>query len=290
VQQFNRSAQLIVGIGDKALLVGDLRMRFEVVKHKFSNSLPNSMVIKVYNLSSGSREKLDTFGGRVRLAVGYGGSLRVLFNGELRRSIHEHEDTEWVSTLYCADKFLTISESWAELGFAAGTSTEVVLKALAGSFGVDLKPEDIVGIDVFPSILSPLQITGSVRDAMDELSTQLGFSWGFQDGRLEIVGTDSHFADKAVSISAANGMIGSPVLTDMGVEVSTLLNPAIRVHRQIVIESVGAGVRVGNIEVRETVPTLHAGVYTVGEVISTGDTWGNEWISKIKTYRTARPL
>ena len=136
-----------------------------------------------------------------------------------------------------------------------------------------------------PTLLTPLSLTGSSSSAMNSLAETHGFSWGWVDGRLEIVGSEPNFADRVVEISASTGMIGSPVVTDLGIEVVTLLNPALKVHRKIQIKSVGAGVKVGLIETREIVPTLHEGVYIIGEIEHVGDTHGNDWVSKIKTRR-----
>lgn len=286
--QFLRSARVTIGVGKEALVIDELRVRFECIKNELSNVVPNSLTLTIYNLSKDSRDKVSEFGETVKFEVGYEGVLRRLFLGKLTHVVHEHEDTEWASTFYCWDvNGITVAESVINLSMIEGTTIRKALEQIAESFGSAASGFKIIGLDELSDkrLLRPVAKVGPTALAMDEMAETYGFKWGFQDGQLEIYGPDASFDDDAVEISASTGMIGSPVVTDLGIEVTTLLNPAIRVRRKIIIKSVGAGVRVGQIQIREIIPTLHEGTYIVGEVIFVGDTWSNDWVSKIKTFR-----
>jgi len=291
VQQFQRNARVIVGVGKTALEITELRVRFECVKDQLSNLTPNSLVLEIYNLSKSKREKISKFGELVSLEVGYGESLRQLFLGKITHVVHQHEDTEWISTLYCWDKNgIGLAEESISLSMSEGTTVRKVIEQVVES-GFGVAPTDVamIGVDELASkkLIRGMSKSGPTAIAMNELGESYGFDWGFQDTRLEIRGRgkSASFDDDAVEISAATGMVGSPVLTDLGIEVTTLLNPAIRVWRRITIKSVGAGVRVGQIITRDIIPTLHEGTYIVGQVIFVGDTWSNDWLSKVKTFR-----
>lgn len=290
MKQFLRNARVLIGLGDSALSLEGLRFRFECVKNQFSNRLPNQLTLVVYNLSKETRELVTDRGTQVLLEVGYGEVLQQLFLGQLSHAIHTHEGTEWLTTLYCWDQYLKMRESTINLSAKQGVSARFVLEKIIESFGETEFEE--AGLDHLDGVtlLRPIQLTGPSRVAMDRLGSDYGFRWGFQDGRLEVHGPDSHFTDTAIVISSATGMINSPVVTDLGIEVDTLLNPRLRVNRQIIVESVGAGVRIGSIEIREDIPTLKPGTYTMGEIVFMGDTWGQDWISKIKTYRPGTAL
>ncbi len=268
-------------------------MAFECVKNQFSNRLPNTLRLEIYNLSKATRERISEHGTSVRLDVGYGEALQTLFTGQLAHHVPVHEGTDWISIIYGWDTYIAMRESKVTISMRSGLSVRAVLEAVIASFGKAGAEFGSVGIEHLDEItlLSPVEMSGPSKDAMDRLAADYGFGWGFLDGRLEVWGQTSHFDDDAIEISASTGMVKSPVVTDLGVEVTTLLNPAVKPRRQIIIKSVGANVRVGSIEIRKKIPTLHEGTYTVGEVVFEGDTRGPDWYSRIKTYRKdALPL
>lgn len=298
MRQFLRDARVLVGVGTDAIEIASpklvagsprkpgLAMRFECVKNQFSNKMPNQLTLTVLNLKKSTRDKITERGTKIQLEVGYGDTLQVLFNGKLAHAIHTHERTEWLSTFYCWDLYEEMRESRISLSLRAGVTVKYAVEQVLASFGPAGVTYQSAGIEHLSqkTLLRPLSLSGSSREVMDDLGRSYGFHWGPQDGHFELWGPNAHFADAVTRISSATGMVESPVVTDLGVEVTTLLNPTLRPRRKIIIESVGAGVRVGSIEIRKTIPALQAGAYIIGEVIFTGDTWGNDWLSKIKTF------
>ena len=284
-RQYFRNASLVIGLGATQIDLTGLRIRFEVIKNQLTSRLQNACKVEIFNLSESTREKIKDRGTQVDLRVGYGTELRSLFCGQLRRAFSTHENTEWITTVYANEEWQTKQNATITREWAAGVPVVNVIADLAASFGPAAAGFLIQDTGPLPTLLAPLSLTGSSSTAMDGLAETHGFSWGWVDGRLEIVGSEPNFPDRAVEISAATGMIGSPIVTDLGIEVVTLLNPALKVHRKIKISSVGAGVKVGLIETRETIPTLHPGTYIIGEIESVGDTHGNDWLSKVKTFR-----
>ncbi|MEE9382840.1 MAG: hypothetical protein V3V08_05440 [Nannocystaceae bacterium] len=285
MRQYLRNARLVVGLGATAIDLTGLRIRFEVIKNQLTSRLQNACKVEVFNLSQSSREKIEERGTQIELRAGYGDKLRTLFSGQLRRAFSVHENVEWITTIYANEEWQAIQGSTVSQQWSAGTPARTVLDDLAKTFGEPADGFRVQDIGDLPSILRPLSLSGASSEAMNGLAETYGFTWGWVDGRLEIVGAEPEFSDSVVEISASTGMVGSPVVTDLGIEVTTLLNPSLKVHRKIEIKSVGPGITVGLIETRETVPTLHEGVYTIGEIESVGDTHGNDWLSKIKTFR-----
>ncbi len=285
MRQYFRNVRLVVGLGSTALDLTGLRFRFEVLKNQLTSRLQNASKIEVFNLGKNSRDKIEERGTQVELQVGYGNELRTLFKGQLRRAFSVHESVEWITTIYANEEWKAIQDSTINKAWSAGIPVATVIADIIKTFGAAASRPLFQDVGALPTMLGPRSFTGSSAAAMEELAETHGFTWGWVDGRFEVTGPEPNFSDKVVEISASTGMIGSPVVTDLGVEVTTLLNPALKVHRKIQIKSVGAGVKVGLIETRETVPTLREGVYIIGEIEAVGDTHGNDWLSKIKTFR-----
>ena len=285
MRQYFRNARLVVGFGSTALDLTGLRIRFEVLKNQLTSRLQNACKVEVFNLSQGSRDKIEERGTQIELQVGYGNELRTLFKGQLRRVFSVHESVEWITTIYANKEWQAIQDSTIKKEWSAGTPVEVVLEDIIKTFGITANNPLFQDVGALPTLLGPRSFSGASSAAMEEMAETHGFTWGWVDDRFEVTGSEPNHADRVVEISASTGMIASPVVTDLGVEVTTLLNPALKVHRKIQIKSVGAGVKVGLIETRETVPTLREGVYIIGEIEHVGDTHGNDWLSKIKTFR-----
>ncbi len=262
-----------------------LRIAFEVTKSRLGGVLPNAATIRVYNLSHTTRSQLGLAAQTVQLFAGYEGFDELLYGGQTRRPVHEREGPDWVSIFHCADRYVESRQSTMSESFPRGTSVATILQAVADSFGEGIDSE-IITQDL-GSILSARTISGGSRQILEGLANEYDFDWSWQDGRLEISGPDKTFDDESIVISPETGMVGQPVVTDAGIEVSTLLNPRIRVKRKVRIVSRAASIQVSNIRnvaVRPVIPILQDGDYVVGQVVSTGDTWGADWTSRIKTY------
>lgn len=286
MRQYLREARVLIGDGTAAIEIKNLAVRFECVKNQFSNRMPNQLTLTIINLKESTRSAITNHATSVRLEVGYGDTLTLLFEGKMSHAVHTHEGTEWLSTLYCWDLYREMKESRIALSIKAGVTVKYMIEQVLSTFGPPGVLYASTGIEHLEAqtILSDRPLSGSTRSIMNTLASDYDFGWGPQDGRMEMWGLNSSFLDTAIRISSANGMIDHPIVTDLGVEVTTLLNPALRPRRRIIIESVGAGVRVGSIEIREIIPQLQAGLYTIGEVVFSGATWEHDWTSKIKTF------
>lgn len=283
--QYRRVARLLVGTGTDVVEMDGLRIAFGVTKSRLGGVLPNAATIRVYNLSHGTRSKLGEAAKTVQLFAGYEGFDELLYGGQTRRPVHEREGPDWVSIFHCADRYKQSQESTISRTFPRGTSVSVILQAVADSFGSGIDSEIVT--DDLGDIASARILSGGSRQALENLAGEYDFDWSWQDGRLEISGPDKTFDDESIVISPDTGMVGQPVITDAGIEVSTLLNPRIRVKRKIRVVSRAPSVQVSNIRnvaLRPVIPILQDGDYVVGQVVFTGDTHGADWTARIKTY------
>lgn len=281
-RQWKRRARAIIVVDDAAVEVQGLRMTFEVKKSKLGTQ-PNTCELRVYNLAETTRSKLETHASHLQLFVGYGESDDLLFTGAVRRSVSTWSESDWVTTLYCSDAYQELQEATIERTYVAGTSPRTILADVAKTFGLEDDPliEDLDGL---AGVLRATTLSGSSTEAMNQLSESWGLDWSILDGRVEVSGRDRQVGAEAIVVSPDSGMIGQPVVTDRGIEFTTLLNPRIRVKRAVEIRSRSPEIRVANLFYREDSPKLREGLYIVGEVISSGDTWGRDWVSRVKTF------
>lgn len=77
-------------------------------------------------------------------------------------------------------------------------------------------------------------------------------------------------------------MIGSPTITEIGAEVTTLLNPELLPNRAFKIEADSADIAISNLQFRDLKRTQATGLYRAYEVIFQGDNRGAAWVTKAK--------
>jgi len=96
MRQWNRSYELIVGIGDRAVVITDLEIQFEVTKSQ-RGVIPNQLVLDVYNMNADHRARVTSVPKEqrfIQLSVGYGGVNTLLYRGQSNNVINVREQLE----------------------------------------------------------------------------------------------------------------------------------------------------------------------------------------------------
>ena len=121
-------------------------------------------------------------------------------------------------------------------------------------------------------------LSGSSKDILDQLAEDYGFQWSIQDGELITVPNELPFKDtEAILVSEGTGMIGSPTITELGVNVTSVLNPLLIPNAAFKIDAKYAGVSIGGTQFRTVKRTNASGLYKAYQVIFEGDTHANPW-------------
>lgn len=222
--------------------VGLHEMRVDFQVSKGIGSTPNRISVTVWNLSESHRNGVGKEFDTITLEAGYdpdgtGGNVGVIATGQIRDVQHERTGADILTTLSCGDGDLAYRKATISRTFPAGTPVPDVVAALHEAmrpFGVDRGewrfPNDV------KTFKRPYSIAGSCARELDVLGRGNGFYWSVQNGALEIIPGDGAL-DRLVSLSAASGMVGSPILTDNGARVRCLLNPEIMPGHRVKVES-----------------------------------------------------
>lgn len=218
----------------------ELRVHFKVSK-SISGS-PNDFTIKLWNLNAGHRNAIGKEFDKVELEAGYvppegGGNLSTIAKGFVRDVQHDRDGPDIITTVTCGDGDKSKRKATISKTFPTGTPVKDVVSGIYD----EMKKQDVdKGEWKFPddirTLKRPYSMCGACSREMDVLGRGNGFYHSIQNGALEIIPTDGHLAGQ-VLISAQNGMVGTPTITDNGVKVKCLLNPAIRPNRTVKIES-----------------------------------------------------
>lgn len=280
-RQYIRDYKLIIQpVTGSSREISQLKIDFEITKSVLS--FPNLARIDIYNPNKDTEAALKEKFTNVILNVGYVGNLKLIFKGEVRNVFNSKIGTERIITVYAGDGQRDWQNTLFNKTFAENVPTNEVIRELLSSFK-SLSLGTIEGLPTAADKLRGQTLSGSSKDILDTFAAEYGFTWSIQDGEVvttpierPIVGTE------AVVINSATGMVGSPTITEIGVDVTTLLNPDLLPNRVFQVESVASDVSLGNIFFRNVKKTSAEGLYKIQEVTFKGTNRDGDWLSTVK--------
>jgi len=273
--------------------ITDLRIAFDV--SKADGGAFNKGKIFIYNLRPSSRYGLliarikdevdDEPVIKVRLFAGYEGNLKLLMSGDILISKNTKSGTDWITEI----------EIWA--GLTAATKATVVEHW-------DGKTPALNIIKALLQPLSPLMHVSYTEAALDALEGQsyVDFSESGMsmvvarrflkrfdldvlietDGKMIVYKQDEPIdpdksEDSTNRFSLDNGLIGSPVITRVGVDFLALLRPEINLLQKVFVQSK---------TINETLQRDEnlTNEYFVKGVRHFGDTHEDEWFTEISAH------
>lgn len=280
-RQYKRQYELVIISSDgEATIISDLKVNFEITKSLLS--FPNLCKISIYNPSSRTLSALEGKFTKIIFNAGYERNLKLLFKGEIRNVFKSRSGTERIATIYAGDG----ERDWQNSTFNKTFSENVSIRSAVNEILSSFKNLTIGSIEGIPNIADKLRgqsLSGSSKDILDGFADEYNFNWSIQDEEIIITPVETSIRnDESVLINKATGMIGSPTITEIGADVTTLLNPELMPNRSFKIESVNAAVQLGNLSFRKVKKTDAEGTYKIQEVTFKGDIREKEWFSIIK--------
>jgi len=280
-RQYKRVYELtVIPPGGEARVIKGLRVNFEITKSILS--LPNLARITLYNPNQDTLSALEEKYTRIVLNAGYEGNLRLLFKGDVRNVFQTKKGRDRLLTIYSGDG----EKSWQNATFNKTLSENLSIKSAIEEVLKTFSDVNIGTLQGLPQVADKIRgqvLSGSSKDIMDNFAEEYGFSWSIQDGEIIITPEQEPLeGDEAVLVTASTGMIGSPTVTEIGADVTTLLNPRLLPNRAFLIESVNADVTIGNLFFRNIKRTTAEGLYKIQEVIFKGDSRDGDWLSSVK--------
>jgi len=280
-RQYKRVYELtVIPPGGEARIIKGLRVNFEITKSILS--FPNLARITLYNPNQDTLSALEEKYTRIVLNAGYEGDLRLLFKGDVRNVFQTKTGRDRLLTIYSGDG----EKSWQNATFNKTLSESLSVSSAIQEVLKTFSDVNIGTLQGLPQVADKLRgqvLSGSSKDIMDNFAEEYGFSWSIQDGEIIITPEQEPLeGDQAVLVTAATGMIGSPTITEIGVDVTTLLNPRLLPNRGFIIESLNADVSIGNLFFRNVKRTSAEGLYKIQEVVFRGDSRDGDWLSSVK--------
>ena len=280
-RQYKRAYDLtVIPTGGEARVIKDLRVNFEITKSILS--FPNLCRLNIYNPNEDTLATLQKKFTKIVLNAGYEGDIQLLFKGEVRNVFQNRAGVDSLITVYAGDG----ERDWQNATFNKTFTENVTISSAIEEVLKTFEDVTVGVVNGLPQVADKLRgqtLSGSSKDILDQFANEYGFDWSIQDGEVIITPVESPLeGDEAVLVNAATGMLGSPTVTEIGADVSTLLNPRLLPNKAFKIESVNADIQLGNLFFRNIKRTTAEGTYKIQEVTFKGDSREGDWVSSVK--------
>lgn len=285
-RKYIRSATVIIGNQKSvntpnALKITDLRIVFNLEKDIFG--FPNIGRVSIYNLSPASRAKIEKEYIKLILIAGYKGDEKILFTGDILYIYHRRDGQGNVITeFYMGDGHLSYSSSFFNKTLAPNLSKKEIFNNVASSFNFPLG--DISGIDDTASSIRGQVLSGPSKSLLTQQAENMGLYWSIQDENVIAFPKKGNRPGTVYIFNALNGMIKSPVITEIGVTLEVLLDVNLKPGTLFKVNSVGANINIGSYYFRNVQKTFGEGTYRIDKLVHKGDTHGNVWNTEIEGF------
>lgn len=247
MRQFLRKARVTFGGPGGGFVVNPGRVQTHELTVAFSVSKSisgsaNTASIRVWNLSEAHRNGVGKEFSEITLECGYmppegGGNVGVIFAGQVRDVRHTREGPDIVTEVSCGDGDTAFRKATISKTYPAGTRVEDVVDGLHEELAKHgVKKGEFKFPKDMPAFKRPYSMCGGCRRELDTIGRGKGFYWSVQNGVMEVIPGDG-FLPGVVVLSPETGLIGTPTITDNGIQFKALLNPAVRPNRTVEIKS-----------------------------------------------------
>ena len=210
--------------------------------------------IRIYGMAPGTEDRIAEAGGDIEIHAGYADQgLSLMWSGPVRRVYR-------MRTLGARE---TLIESYAQdpglaqvgpVAYAGRRSVRHIVADIASQTRIVLGPLDAIPSDARETDWS---WSGTRGAGLSELLRDRGITWYVDDGILRFDASGELQRDHAEHrIKPSNGLVATPITTDRGIEVTSLLRPAIRCGDEVYVDSADT-----------------AGAWKVAAVQHYGDSW-----------------
>lgn len=287
-EQWIRKASLIVGTED-ALDLSELRFIFRIKRG--DTQTPNTLRVRVYNVSEQTALRTMKEFTRVVLQAGYEGNYGIIFDGTIIQvRIGRENQTDTYVDILAADGDSAYNFGFVNTTLAAGATMQDVVDASVKA----MEPKGVT--KGYMAFLSERRLPrgkvmfGLAREYLAGVARTTQSVWSIQDGKAVMWPETSYNPGDIPEISPSTGLVGLPEQTSNGVTARMLLNPSVKIGTLIRLKSDAVQMYEFNPEITQQQENafiaeqnaLQAqGFYYVMLAEHWGDTRGNDWYTEV---------
>lgn len=292
--QWIRKVDLVLFSGGKGINLSEFRITFQIKNADVES--PNNAIIRVYNLSQQTVQRIRGEFSEVILNAGYdSGNFGTVFKGTIKQfKIGRENATDTYLDILAADGDIGYNQGIVNTTLTKGSTIDDALSATVDSMpGLQLDKSSVVTDKQHVPNLRGVVMFGMARSRLRNFAATLDTTWSIQNGKVVMIPRSGYLPGEAVKINVGTGLVGIPEQTDQGIRLQCLLNSRIRI---------GGLVQLNNAEITQLMqqnpesapipfnqwagfqynaPLSKDGMYRAYAVEHEGDTRGNPWFTNL---------
>jgi len=271
---YKRAVKVTIGIG---LVVANLDQngpRISFAINRSNSSTPDTGTISMWNLRPSTRDALRVLketdsSVRVRLAVGYEGKTKEIFDAET----HDLQPGKFagpdiITRISVVDGGNAYREGYVNETFAPKTPLVDALISIALAMGIGVAPTSFalfqqkITLSILNTTSGPFAIEGKAADSLDVLCAMTGLRWFIRDNQIILQEMRTFLDDFAVILNPRTGLLWNedPHFFDQ-IKAKALLNPDLQPGRQFKLQD-------------RALKPIGAPAYAIESIAYRGDTQG----------------
>lgn len=215
--------------------------------HKAIQGIPSATSIMIHNLAAGTRSALSSAFLRYKVEIkagwekGSGPRPALCFRGTAFSAVHNRAGTDIVTSIHAVSMMEDLAREEIRLTWPMGQPIrDITLKLARLLPNVTVDASRVVGVKGSVGFKG-WSHCGSVREALDQLAREYGFSWTIIDGYFQAVG-DKDSIGGAVTIKDpylvdVNPLLSGPLQVATGLKARCTFSPDLNPGRNIQIQS-----------------------------------------------------
>ncbi len=255
--------------GSNGMVITELRMQFSIERDLSKH--PNKCSIDITNLNAASRSALKEKPLYVVFEAGYDGTLRTMCEGDVLYGMSTLEHPNWTTRLQLGDGARVSAGARVSKSYGRGTTVRSAIRDLCKSMGQPMPKNLATDKALNAQFESGEALFGASKDELTRVLTPYGYSWSFQNGKLQIM-REAEVSTDEYEISEATGMIGSP---EFGTPTKNGKPPNITI-KSLLYPELRPGAKVN------VISRAISGPFKIVKVGHKGDTHGPEWETTIE--------
>jgi hypothetical protein len=220
--------------------VSNMRITFQV--RQFDAAVPNLATIRVYNLKDETALKIQKEFQYVALQAGYeGGNYGQIFQGTIKQFKKGRVDN--ITTfleMFCSDGDQAWNFNYINAAIAANTTLQQQTNFIQNKMNPDLSnpqpaqlPQGIGGLTQARGRV----LFGNAAASLNDIALSTNTTFKIVNGQLIFTTMTGYDPGAVIQLNAQSGLVLVPEVTDNGIEVTALLNPALRCGRRVQINN-----------------------------------------------------
>ena len=279
----------------KANFPTGLRLSFTIDKQL--TDVADTATLRIYNLNRESRKALAQRSiylyktERVRtlqIQAGYADNFGALFTGGIERVTNTRQGPDWITEIKASSALAQIIHNVFDRNWQSDAGTpafDISKVAIKNAYGVE--GDGVVYSDAARALLQKAKIpsflaSGNAHDTVRKLMRGLGLMLTVDMGKVIVVQPGNPISidlTDTVTVNEFSGLIGSPMVDDMGYEFRTLIDHRISVGELVKVE---AQTLEESIPDKQSIPGLKT-LATAWTINIRGDTHSDDWYMDVKT-------